>query len=79
MKNFIAIAPKGHEFIYKKSTMISTPAASAQRIANILNKSNYLIQAGETWHVYESGYYEKDFIFKKARIYKNRVRITATY
>lgn len=68
-KMFIAIAPKGAEFIYKRSSAIATPAKSAAAIAEALTKSNYKLKPGETWHAYENDSYTNDFISLEIRSY----------
>ena len=70
---FIAIAPRGHEYFYKPSTVLSVPGASAYFIAEHLTKTNYRINEHEVWHVYESEGTEAQ---GKARKYKNKIVIT---
>ena len=74
-KKFVAIAPKGQEYIYKRSSMIGAPAASAQRIADALNANNYQLQPGFIWHIYDNDFITNDYIFRTASIYKNKLRI----
>ena len=49
--NFVAIAIKGKEFFYKRSSMIAVPNGRALDVVNILNKKGYQLKDGETWHV----------------------------
>ena len=55
--NFIAIAPKGKEFLYRRTSMTAVPNGRAQEIADALNEQKYLIRDGEVWHVYENSSY----------------------
>lgn len=36
--NFVAIAVKGKEFLYKRSSMIAVPNGRAQDVIDVLNK-----------------------------------------
>lgn len=74
---FIAIAPKGREYIYKRSSMLAVPKKSAQVIADALTKERYRIKDGEVWHVYDTEYGDEDFISGNVRnLGKGRLRIT---
>ena len=55
--NFVAIAVKGKEFLYKRSSMIAVPNDRAQNVIDMLNKRKYLLKDGEIWHVYENDPY----------------------
>lgn len=68
-KYFIAIAPKGSEFLYRKSSAIATPAKSAAAIAEALTKANYKLKPGEVWHVYENDWVSNDYIENEIRSY----------
>ena len=73
---FIAIAIKGQEFLYKRSSMLEVPMRSAQMIADALTKARYMLKDGEVWHVYEGGYGDKDFLNGRVRnIGKGRLRV----
>ena len=75
---FIAIAPAGAEFTFKKSSMIAVPAASAARIAEDLTTQRYQLKPGEVWHVYENDFYYNDFIEREIRTYSKK-RATKVY
>lgn len=67
--HFIAIAPKGQEFLFKKSSMIAVPAKSAAQIAEALTKAGYKLKPGETWHTYKNDSYYNDYIETEIRSY----------
>ena len=71
---FIAIAPKGQEYIYKRITRLSVPKASAQMIADVLTENRYKLRDGEVWHVYETEFGE-DEMSGRARLYKGKIRV----
>ena len=52
-KLYIAKAIKGKEFLFSSNSAHAVSARSAARICDILNKCNYLLKPGETWHTYE--------------------------
>lgn len=68
-KYFLAIAAKGSEFLYRKSTMIAVPTKSARSIMEALNKTGYKLKAGEVWHIYENDTYNNDFISEQIKSY----------
>lgn len=79
-ENFIAIAVKGKEFLYKRSSMIAVPRSSAFKIAELLNSQNYMIKEGEVWHVFEACWEDKYYIGKTIRSFrKGRVIIHSQY
>lgn len=77
-KHFIAAAPAGAEFCFRKSSMIAVPSASAARIAEDLTAQRYQLKPGEVWHVYENDFYYNDFIAREIRTY-SRKRETKVY
>lgn len=74
---FLAIAPAGAEFMYKRATMIAAPAKSADKIKTALNNRGYMLKPGETWHIYNNDPYTNDYITRAARVYKNKITITS--
>lgn len=52
-KFVIAKAVKGQEYRYASASVHAVSARSAAVIRDILNQSNYLLSAGEIWHIYE--------------------------
>lgn len=64
---FIAIANKGTEFMYKRSSMLEVPTCSAQKIADALTRQRYKLKDNEVWHVYDVEYGDKDFMAGKVR------------
>lgn len=78
--NFVAIAIKGKEFLYKRSSMIAVPNGRANDVADILNRQKYLIKDGEIWHVYENDGYTNMNIGKEIRqVRKNGFKIHTNY
>ena len=78
--NFVAIAVKGKEFLYKRSSMIAVPNGRANDVVNILNKKKYLIKDGEVWHVYENDGYTNMNIGREIRqVRKNGFKIHTNY
>lgn len=79
-EKMVAIAPMGQEFMYRRSSAHSVPASSADIICKALNDARYKLQDGYTWHVYDCGWYERDytnaglqrFFRRKGRIYEGR-------
>ena len=69
MQKFIAITTPGTEFLFRRSSAIVTPAASAEKIAAALNAAKYQIKPGEKWHVYENEYID-DYINKQIKTYR---------
>lgn len=61
-EKFIAIAPKGREFLYKKNSMIAVPKTSADAIKDRLNEIGYHLRNGEVWHVYDNDWISNDYI-----------------
>lgn len=49
----LAISKQGAEFLYKASTAHKVSKASADKIAEALNASGYMLKAGEVWHKHE--------------------------
>ena len=78
-EKFIAIAPKGKEFVFKTSTMIAVPTSSAHKIAKTLNNLGYKLKDGETWHVYDNDSYYNDMIARQIKRYSNRNMPVYTY
>ena len=74
MGMFIAIAPKGKEYIYRRNTRLSVSKASAQKIAEILTDKRYWLNEGEVWHSYDTEY--QDEMYGKATIRKGIIRVT---
>lgn len=73
---FIAIAAKRHEYLYRSSTRLAVPKASAGKIAKALTDAKYRIKDGEVWHPFET---EGEETYGKARLYKGNIRITYEY
>lgn len=67
VKRFIAIAPKGQEYFYRRSSMIAVPESSAFEIAQALTRERYQIKDGEVWHVYENDNYSNMYIQKQIK------------
>ena len=78
--NFVAIAVKGKEFFYKRSSMIAVPNGRANDVVDILNKRKYLIKDGEIWHAYENDGYTDMQIGKEIKqVRKNGFTIHTNY
>lgn len=78
--NFVAIAIKGKEFLYKRTSMIAVPNGRAEDVVNILNKLKYQIKDGEIWHVYENDSYSNMNIGKEIKqVRKNGLKIHTNY
>ena len=74
-EKFLAISLKGKEFLFKKYGMIAVPKSSAQKIADVLNKLNYMLKDGETWFVHDNDSYFNDFIDYEIKRYGNKMPI----
>ena len=77
-EKFIAIAPKGKEFMYKRSTMIAVPTSSAQKIVDLLNSQRFELKDGETWHVYDNDRISNYYIDREIKKY-NATKVTIKY
>ena len=63
---FIAIAPKGKEFVYKRSSMIAVPDhEDAGKICQLLNEQKFEIKEGETWYEYDNDWFKSDYITRE--------------
>ena len=71
---FIAIAPKGQEYLYKTVTRLKAPKRSAERMAEILTESKYKLRDGEVWHAYETEFHE-DEMYGKVTMRKGAVYV----
>ena len=69
-EKFIAIAPKGKEFMYRRGSMIAVPTISAQKIADMLNRQKFEIKEGETWYVYDNDRISNYYIARIIKRYK---------
>lgn len=72
-EKFIAIAVKGQEFVFKKSSMIAVPTQSAKKIADTLNELKYQLKSdNETWFVYDNDWYYDSCIAAEIKRYSAR-------
>lgn len=79
-EKFIAIAPKGKEFLYRRSSMIAVPTSSAKAIMNKLNEVMYELKDGEVWHIYDNDWYTNDYIDREIkRNSKRRLSVKKYY
>ena len=71
-EKFIAVAPKGKEFVFDKKRMIAVPTSSARKIADVLTKVKYRIQDNtkEVWHVYDNDFYYNDYISEEIKTFR---------
>ena len=78
--NFVAIAVKGKEFLYKRSSMIAVPNGRANDVVRVLNNNRYLLKDGEIWHSYENDGYTDMQIGKEIKqVRKNGFTIHTNY
>ncbi len=54
----VAKAVKGHEYFYSAKSAHMAAKDKASRIADKLNEIGWSLKDGETWFVYEVGYYD---------------------
>ena len=71
-EKFIAIAPKGQEFVFNRATMIAVPTSSAQKIADTLTRIKYKLKEGQVWHVYDNDWYYNDYISSEIKRYSSK-------
>jgi signal recognition particle subunit SEC65 len=76
-EKFIAIAPKGQEFIFNKASMIAVPTPSAQKIADTLTELKYKLKEGQVWHVYDNDWYYNDYISSEIKKYGKKMPVVA--
>lgn len=74
MKKLIAKTQTGKEFFHSKTNAFFASEASAQKIADILNKNNYQLKEGEIWHVYDFDYTQEFYVTSKLYMYKGSVK-----
>jgi hypothetical protein len=75
-EKFIAIAPKGAEYLYRRSSMIAVPKSSAIKIMTTLNNLRYKLKDGEVWHVYDNDWYSNDYIDGEIKRYNpNHIKV----
>lgn len=72
---FIAIAAKGHEFLFSKRNMIAVPTRSAQQIADALNRVNYKLKEGQIWWVFDNDSYYNDYITEEIKCFSPKAKI----
>ena len=78
--NFVAIAVKGKEFLYKRSSMIAVHNGRANDVVRVLNNNRYLLKDGEIWHSYENDGYTDIQIGKEIKqVRKNGFTIHTNY
>ena len=81
MEKMIAKAIKGKEFLYSRNSAHSVSAAGAKAICDALNSARYQLKENEIWHVFDCGWYEKEytaagyqkFARRQGRIYEGRI------
>ena len=80
-QKFVAISSKGHEFLYKRSSMIAVPTSSAQKIADALNRVKYKIKdtETETWFVHDNDWVSNDYIESEIKRYNNKSLSICSY
>lgn len=78
-EKFIAIAPKGQEFVYRRSSMIAVPKTSAKAIADRLNELRYQLKDGEVWHIYDNDWYTNDYIDREIKRNSKRRLLVERY
>ena len=78
-EKFIAVSPKGQEFMFDKRRMIAVPKTSAKKIADALTKAKYKLKDGEVWFVHDNDFYYNDYISSEIKRYGRRMPIYAYY
>lgn len=71
-QKFIAIAVKGHEFLFSKASMIAVPTRTAQKIADALNRVRYKLKEGHIWWVFDNDSYYNDYITEQIKCYSSK-------
>lgn len=59
----VAIAVKGHEYLYSAKTAHKVNAKKAGKIAELLNAAAFKIDAGHIWHTFEIDDYDAGFVW----------------
>ena len=69
---------KGNEFMYDYTTAHGVAKRSAEKIVTLLNKLEYKLKPGHTWHIYENPDYTSNAYYyaknQKFTIYRNVVK-----
>lgn len=77
----IAKTIDGQEFIYSRESAHSVSERGANAICKALNDIRYKLKDNEKWHVYDCGWYERDytgagyqkFTRRNGRIFESRI------
>lgn len=78
----VAKTRPGSEYMYSGKSAHRVSKASAEYIRDILNQYKYLLNPGETWHIYEIDGYDaaSDYVQEQyCRVYKGRVKAYSPY
>ena len=79
-EKFIAIAPKGKEFMFDATRSIAVPKSSASKIVDVLNELKYMIKNdNETWWIYDNDWYYNSLIMYQIKRYGNRMPVYNYY
>lgn len=63
----VAIAVKGHEYLYKASTAHKVPEKNAQKVADALNEVKYKLTEDRVWHVYDVDMYDNAYYYAEGQ------------
>lgn len=71
-KYFVAIAVKGHEYLYNPKTAHGVPNSTAEKMVEILNEYKFKIKDPETevWHLFERNQFSESNIYACAQEFK---------
>lgn len=72
MAKMIARTIEGQEFLYDRRTAHEVSERSAARICDALNKSRYKLTDNQVWHIYDMGWYERDYTEAGVQAFKIR-------
>lgn len=62
MAKMIAKTIEGKEYVYNRNSAHAVSDAGAEEICKVLNEKRWrLHKPEEKWHIYEMGWYEKDY------------------
>lgn len=75
----LALAQKGHEFMYCASTARKVSNASAEKIRDIANENEYLFKKypNSVWHIFDVDKYDTAYDYAQFQSFKIRKGIVS--
>ena len=74
MKKRIAKTIIGTEFLHSKKDCFFAPAASAQKMCDLMNEAKYRLKDGETWCVYDYDWSDEMYVMWRLSLRKGHLK-----